>query len=85
MNQLLDASTTGNIGPAIGSTVVSATITAAGATAVLVLREGGASGTVRLTISAAATTSFQWIGSVGFSGQIHATTTGAGATAYVEL
>ena len=77
---------TATVGAANGGQLYGASLTAAAATSTLVLREGGASGTVILTLSAVANTTaaVRFDGS-GYSGQLHATITGASAVASVEI
>jgi hypothetical protein len=79
------AATTATIGPAHGCTLYSVTVTAAGATATVTVRENGASGTVLYAASVVANTSHQGrFGGVVVSGQCHVTTSGAGGGAYIE-
>jgi hypothetical protein len=78
---------TGNAGGSNGGELMSAVLTPAAAVSTLVVRQGGAGGTVILTLQAAAnggSVQARFEG-LGYSGQLHATLTGAGALATIEL
>lgn len=78
---------TGNAGSANGGQLYSITLTPAAALSTLVLREGGASGTIIAALQAAASgNSVQArFDGMAYAGQLHATLSGASASAVIEL